>query len=470
VAAPLLLVGIEAVLAAVCYVLAKRQWDRAVLYLVAMTAPLEVYRTGLAGVNLSLFRLALLAAGIGLFLDSARRRVLRTTALRMVTARLPLAYLGLAALMTVSVAFVSDNSFLGKRLVALVLVGALAIVLIGELTSRLSVITLLRAFAFGAVLPILAASLQGLAPKLGTVAHLPFLSRLPAEAGLEKTRDAAISFGGLGIRVKGTFGDPNHYGVYLALILVIALGLLVLAVLARQRPQAVSFGALVVAATASLVATYSRTGWMAAGLSVLALAALLLPLARSKPRSRRSNFVALSSAVVLILAFLPVAPGVITRLNPSSSINNETNTSHQETTAAALKQFEQHPVFGIGAAGLGVVLDQGPRTSGAHSTFVTVAAELGLVGLLSLLLAAAFAVDSLGRVFWRNRLKTSGVVPATLLASYAGFLAANVTYDLWWDDFHWVILGGVVALAQSAPRRVPVNRRAIGRLPSGRAA
>jgi hypothetical protein len=35
-------------------------------------------------------------------------------------------------------------------------------------------------------------------------------------------------------------------------------------------------------------------------------------------------------------------------------------------------------------------------------------------------------------------------------AAYVGYLASNVTYDIFFDDFHWVMLGAVTALAADA--------------------
>ncbi len=43
-------------------------------------------------------------------------------------------------------------------------------------------------------------------------------------------------------------------------------------------------------------------------------------------------------------------------------------------------------------------------------------------------------------------------VIAALAAAYAGYLASNVVYDLWWDDFHWVVLGTLLALDRQASR------------------
>jgi hypothetical protein len=39
-----------------------------------------------------------------------------------------------------------------------------------------------------------------------------------------------------------------------------------------------------------------------------------------------------------------------------------------------------------------------------------------------------------------------------ILAVYCGFLVANITYDVWLDDFHWVLIGAIVGMAARLPR------------------
>jgi hypothetical protein len=53
-----------------------------------------------------------------------------------------------------------------------------------------------------------------------------------------------------------------------------------------------------------------------------------------------------------------------------------------------------------------------------------------------------------GRLLRRTYLAPLAIA---LAAAYVGFLAANATYDIWFDDdFHWVVLGAIAALAISA--------------------
>src|SRR6185312_6918157 len=87
-----------------------------------------------------------------------------------------------------------------------------------------------------------------------------------------------------------------------------------------------------------------------------------------------------------------------------------------------------------------------PRTSGASSTYLSVAAQVGAFGLLALLAGAAIAMWMLTRAYRSLEGRALRVLPLGLGAAYLGFMAANVTYDVWFDDFHWLVLGVVAGL------------------------
>jgi O-antigen ligase len=116
----------------------------------------------------------------------------------------------------------------------------------------------------------------------------------------------------------------------------------------------------------------------------------------------------------------------------------------------AWREYRAHPLLGIGPGGLGIKLQLPPRTSGSHSTYLTAAAELGTFGILALFLVIAVALGLLGRSYRLLRAGPFAALSIGLGSAYVGFLASNVTYDIFFDDFHWVILGAVTALAAEA--------------------
>jgi O-antigen ligase len=360
------------------------------------------------------------------------------------------AYLLFAGVVVLAMLVHPINRFLGERQAAQIVVGAIALGVTSELARRQSARRAATAIVIGAVLPILAAAWQGLAPEVGASDALPLLDKLPAAQGLEITRQALSSFGTVGARAKGTFGDPNHFGVYLGFVICLALALTIMAAQRRSRFTQISYGAMATAASATLVATFSRSAWVGTLLSVVLIAAGIVQAWRMGAVRLPNKRVAVWVAIGALALSAGVAPRVIERVAPSSKINVVSDRTHASTVRFALRQFSTHPVLGIGPGGLGVKLRQPPRTSGAHSTYLTVAAELGAVGLLVLLLAVAVALRLLTGAYHMLGRTPLVVLALALGAAYLGYLASNVTYDVWFDDFHWVILGGVVALAADA--------------------
>ncbi len=402
----------------------------------------------IAGVDVSLFRLSLLLA-VGVLLGSTRGQL--SSLIQWIRHPLVAAYLLIAGVVVLAMLVHPINPFLGKREAAEIGIGVIALATFAELARRESAERAASAIVVGSVLPILAAAWQGLAHTIGASEALPLLNHLPAAPGLEVTRQALASFGPIGARAKGTFGDPNHFGVYLVFVVCLAGALTVMAGRRGNRRDQVSFGAIAVAASATLVATFSRSAWIAALGSVLVIAVVLVQAWRTgtltPPKKRVTGLV----IFVALALCIPVAPSVVERLVPSSAINVHSDREHGRTVRFAFDQFIDHPVLGIGPGGLGVKLHEGARTSGAHSTYLTVAAELGIVGILALLLAVEVTLRLLIHACRRLRGTYLAPLAIALAAAYVGFLAANVTYDIWLDDdFQWIMLGAVAAIAISA--------------------
>jgi O-antigen ligase len=441
-----ILLGLEGVLFAIAYLLSEGEWERVGIYLLAATAPLEVYRTVVGKVDVSLFRLSLLVSIVIFTIQGDRRARLR----RLAGLPLVRAYLAFAGVVGVALIVHPINPFLAERQLAQIVIGAVALGVFAELARTQSIERAAMAIVIGAVLPILAALWQGLAPEIGASEALPLLDKLPAAVGLEITRQALSSFGTIGARAKGTFGDPNHFGVYIGFVICLALALTLLAGQRRNRSAQLSYGAMAAAATATLVATFSRSAWVGTVVAVLLLAAGVTRAWRTKALRPPSRRLAVATVIAALAASAGVAPRVVERVAPGSKINVVSDRSHAGTVRFAWHQFVSHPVLGIGPGGLGIKLHLAPRTSGAHSTYLTVAGELGVFGVLALFLVIAIALRLLASAY---RLLSSTPMVALALglgAAYVGYLASNVTYDIFFDDFHWVMLGAVTALAADA--------------------
>ena len=252
-------------------------------------------------------------------------------------------------------------------------------------------------------------------------------------------------------RVTSLFGDPSLYGRHLVLGIGVVLSALALK---RMDPwKGIAFLALV---WAGLLFSYSQSSMVALVVIVLAIAA-----AAGDRRVRRA--VAVTAAVGALAAGGYVAAKVAS----GDSLNHLTSdrTGRVEETARVIKE---HPVIGVGIGGQ-------PRASRdlagserptpnfvSHTTPLTVAAELGAVGLALyawLLVGGAQLISDLYR---RHRPLALGLGAAFLALFvhalfYSGFLE---------DPLTWVVL----AVAAGYLTGGPASATAGAARPAGEAA
>jgi len=222
-------------------------------------------------------------------------------------------------------------------------------------------------------------------------------------------------------RVTSAFQDPNHLGRHL----VLAIGVvLVAAWAARLRGPATA--ALLGLLGAGLWFTYSQSS-----LVTLAVVALAVALVAASGRPRRvvaAAFVAMAAAGIVGLAAL-LAGG------SAAAVTSDRSTLVTDTAAVAAG----HPIVGVGVSAQPLVTreerapDVAKLQNVSHTTPLTVAAELGLVGLgafFALIAGTCLVLRELGR---RNRALATGlgaVLLALLVHSlfYAGLFENPITW------------------------------------------
>jgi len=220
-----------------------------------------------------------------------------------------------------------------------------------------------------------------------------------------------------------------------------ALALAVISLQRDDRRAQVTYAAMTTAATATLVATYSRSAWIGGMLGALITAAWVIGQWRAGGLRAPSRRVIVALGLVALIIAAASASSVVKRATPGSSINVVSDREHESTVRFAYHQFVDHPLLGIGPGGLGVKLKLPPRT------YLSVAAQVGVFGLLALLAAAAITFGLLLRAYRSLRGTPLRALPVAFAGAYAGFLGANVTYDVWFDDFHWLMLGAIAGMA-----------------------
>jgi hypothetical protein len=429
---------------ALAYALARDSLQATALALLCLTAPLEVYRTPVAGFNISLFRLSLIVA---LLVIAFRTR---SPTVALMRRKLFLGYVCLLILMIASLLALTENTYLGVRLIGQVSLGVLAVLLVAGLTASTSLERFASLFVVGAIVPLTTASAQGILDLLDLDPTLPFLKDLPAAAGLESTREALAFARTQGVRLKGTFGDPNHFGVYMMIAAGTATSLAVLNASRGKRLASLTYLLLAAASSLMMLASYSRTAWLGAAVGVF-IFVILAHIRLKGQLHMAARRILIAGLLSITIVALPLSGRIAERSDPTHADNVSSNRTHTTTTRVAFRQYLDHPIAGIGVSDLGPVLDQTRRTSGAHSSFLTAAAELGTLGLI-LLLALGIGVIAQLMSAQSQVVHAGAVILLALTAVYAGFLVSNLTYDLWWDDFHFLLIGAALSMA-------PISRR-----------
>jgi O-antigen ligase len=214
-----------------------------------------------------------------------------------------------------------------------------------------------------------------------------------------------LGVNGSGVRVFGTFDQPNPYAAYLNLSLPIALAF-------------------------ALFGRPTRTRWIAAGAAALMLGAHLLA-------NSRGGLLALSAAVVVIVVVglgverLALALGIAVALvgglalargtlphriqdrlsqivrSSGVAVNGPVTDANFSTVdrlahwVAGIRMFLAHPILGVGAGNYDAAYSRYAEPSfhlslsQAHNYYINAAAETGTVGLISfvVLLGAMFVVS-----------------------------------------------------------------------------
>ena len=240
-------------------------------------------------------------------------------------------------------------------------------------------------------------------------------------------------------RVNSVFWDPNIYGRYLALVIVIAMSALLWA---RERRTLALLTALVAILWFGLVPTFSQSSFAAllGGLAVLA----------ALRWNWRWPLGAVGVAIVL---------GVLT-INPGR-INGETG-GRANLVSGGVELFAQRPVWGYGAGAFPTAYREHVATKGApvsvsHTEPVTVAAEQGVIGLAAYAALLLTALWTMGMGMFRraNSAADAAAGPigqfvgrAAVLAAFVALLVHTMAYAGFFEDpITWTLLAVGASLA-----------------------
>lgn len=276
-------------------------------------------------------------------------------------------------------------------------------------------------------------------------------------------------------RASGTIGDPNET----AAVLVAALPLAIALAAGRGWPPALRWLGAATAglSVAGVLLSASRGGFVAL-IVVLAVALVLAG------RWRAKLLLVVPVVVLVCGGYLLANPAVLQRVTASDG-----GTGRTDLWAVALRMIEDRPVLGVGAGNFANTSIRYLLRSGAlkrsdliantpkvaHNTYLTVIAELGVVG--ALLFGALLAI-ALGcgwramRLFARQRDGPMEMLARAWMIAMAGLLTADAFLSAEFSKQLWLLLAlgpallavarrpSAPAAASWAPVRAPYRRYA----------
>lgn len=366
------------------------------VYAAMLLVPLDLYQSKIGGdLRVSATEVTLLVTALAalghVLLGRARRRALHPA---------HLAFLGLVAVSAAGMYFATEADITAR--ISLLWVAVAAISMLVASSSPVEVERALMAIAVAG----------------GVIGAIAF-----AGVGTQ-----AVTQGGevISNRAKGTFADPNVLAFFLVVALAPAVALSNRGAIVRR----VLMLSCAVAMVLGLVFTLSRSGLIGAAVSL----ALLLTWAPFR-RYALAGLGILAVVVVLNFDAIQANPQVNVVKQRFSTLTSgqltRTNT-RLEIWRKTPAMIADHPLLGVGAGNYENVsaryglLDVGAlRYDHAHNVFLTIGAELGLLGL-ALFLAFCWSVVRAGRRALAARDPRVHAMALALAAALAGLLVTSL--------------------------------------------
>jgi putative inorganic carbon (hco3(-)) transporter len=251
-------------------------------------------------------------------------------------------------------------------------------------------------------------------------------------------------------RVNSLFWDPNIFGRYLVLTILLATTTLLWA---ANRVLAFALAAAVAIAFTGLVFAFSQTSFIALFAGLLVLVALRWSVRRT--------------AAATLIAVVLVGAGLLVRSSSDSSSTELNTEGHGTLVSGGLDLARNRPLYGYGSASFSKEFarekDVPPGdTTISHSEPVTVAAEQGAIGVIAYvgLLAAALwtVLGGMPRAApgWGGRFRSladgdrAELIPARIgiAAAFCALFVHTIGYAAYLTDpLTWALLavGGVLA-------------------------
>jgi O-antigen ligase len=246
-------------------------------------------------------------------------------------------------------------------------------------------------------------------------------------------------------RVNSLFFDPNIYGRFLAIVMLLLAAWLLWA----RRQREVVAGALLLAVLwGGLVLTFSQSSFTALLVGLAILGAMRW--------SVRWALILSGAALVIAVGIVALAPGAVHLELGNSKSADKATSGRYDLIKGGLELFKRAPLVGQGSGSFAREYRRAEHVSperaasASHTIPVTVAAEQGAIGLVVYL---ALLAAALARLFRGARR-----VPerAAVAAAFVALVAHSMMYAAFLEDpLTWTLLGAGTAMALWAAVREP---------------
>jgi O-antigen ligase len=251
-------------------------------------------------------------------------------------------------------------------------------------------------------------------------------------------------------RVNSLFFDPNIYGRFLAIVMLLLSAWLLWA---RRQREVVAGALLLVVLWGGLVVTFSQSSFTALLVGLAVLGALRW--------SVRWALMLSGAAVVVAVAFVAIAPGAVHLELGNSKSADKATSGRYDLIKGGADLFRDNPIGGKGSGSFARDYRRAQHVSAeraasaSHTIPITVAAEQGAIGLAAYL---ALLVIAFLRLFRGARR-----IPerAAVAAAFTALVAHSMMYAAFLEDpLTWTLLGAGTAMALwPASEREPAAER-----------
>lgn len=264
-------------------------------------------------------------------------------------------------------------------------------------------------------------------------------------------------------RISGTIGSPNPAAAYLAMMMVVALGVMLADVCRADKYLAGTGFAM---AALSLIFTLSRGGWI----SFLVGLATIMFFGRRRVPWKTVGAV----FVVLVLLAIPFRGVIAERLY---SDDNGSAAARMPLNKLAGAMIADRPLLGVGANNFSLAMEpylahsfSGDFLYTVHNTYLLVWAETGIGGLIAFIWLL-FAIVRQGTRCWQLRDPLFAPLALACAAAVMGFMV-QMNFDPFGSgaavDLMWLFGGLITAMTRMgvSPLAVPqagvmANRRMV---------